>query len=158
MSFTKDLAALFNRDLSRLNQQIEAFPDDETLWRTLPGITNSAANLALHIEGNLKEYIGRQLGKLPYSRKRELEFSSTGIGKAELAARVAELKREIPSIIGELSSEKMAMDYPEVVLERALSTQDFLIHLYGHLNWHLGQIDYVRRIVTGSGALQRTGL
>jgi hypothetical protein len=89
MSFTKDLAALFNRDLSRLNQQIEAFPDDETLWRTLPGITNSAANLALHIEGNLKEYIGRQ---------------------------------------------------------------------YGHLNWHLGQIDYVRRIVTGSGALQRTGL
>jgi hypothetical protein len=158
MNLANGLAALFGRDLSRLNQQIETFPDDEMLWRTLPGITNSAGNLALHLEGNLKEYIGRQLGKLPYSRKRELEFSSKGIRRIELRTRIAELKRTIPSIIEKLSSEEMAAEYPEVVLERALTTQDFLIHLYGHLNWHLGQIDYVRRILTGDGALKRGSL
>jgi hypothetical protein len=158
MSPTKDLAALFGRDLSRLHQQIEAFPDDASLWRTLPGITNSAGNLALHIEGNLKEFIGRQLGKVYYSRKREREFSSKGFGKVELAARIVELQREIPSVIGKLSLEEMTMEYPEVVLEMALSTYDFLIHLYGHLNWHLGQIDYIRRILTGNGALKLTGL
>ncbi len=158
MSPTKDLAALFGRDLSRLHQQIEAFPDDASLWRTLPRITNSAGNLALHIEGNLKEFIGRQLGKVYYSRKRELEFSSKGFGKVELAARIVELQREIPSVIGKLSLEEMTMEYPEVVLEMALSTYDFLIHLYGHLNWHLGQIDYIRRILTGNGALKLTGL
>ena len=81
MSLARNLALLFRRDLSRLIQQIDAFPDDETLWLRLPGITNSAGNLALHIEGNLREYIGRQIGKLPYDRMRDLEFSSKGCRK-----------------------------------------------------------------------------
>jgi uncharacterized damage-inducible protein DinB len=144
MSIAKDLAALFRRDLSRLMQQIEAFPDDETLWQTLPGVSNSAGNLALHLEGNLREYIGRQLGHVPYSRKRPLEFSSKGIRKEEISIRLAELRRVIPPIIEGLSSQQMEMEYPEVVLDTAMSTQQFLMHLYGHLNWHLGQIYYLR--------------
>jgi Protein of unknown function (DUF664) len=158
MSFSKGLSVLFHRDLARLNQQIEAFPDDSSLWSVLPGITNSAGNLVLHIEGNLKEFVARQLGKLPYKRERELEFTSKGFGKEELAARIGELQKMVPSIIAALSLEQVAMEYPRVVLEKPLSTQDFLIHLYGHLNWHLGQIDYVRRIVTGTGALKAAGL
>jgi len=158
MSLARNLALLFRRDLSRLIQQIDAFPDDETLWRQLPGITNSAGNLALHIEGNLREYIGRQIGKLPYDRMRDLEFSSKGLPREELRARVAELKDAIPSIVGELSSEQMQIEYPEVVLEIPLSTQEFLIHLYGHLNWHLGQVDYLRRALSGNGAIERAGL
>jgi hypothetical protein len=158
MSLARNLARLFRRDLSRLIQQIDAFPDDETLWRQLPGITNSAGNLALHIEGNLREYIGRQIGRLPYNRIRPLEFSSKGLPREELRARVAELKDVIPSIVGELSSEQMQIEFPEVVLEVPLSTQEFLIHLYGHLNWHLGQVDYLRRALSGNGAIERTGL
>jgi uncharacterized damage-inducible protein DinB len=144
MSIAKDLAALFRRDISRLMQQIEAFPDDEALWQTLPGVSNSAGNLALHLEGNLREYIGRQLGHVPYSRKRPLEFSSKGIRKEEISIRLAELRRVIPPIIEGLSSQQMEMEYPEVVLDTAMSTQQFLMHLYGHLNWHLGQIYYLR--------------
>ncbi len=158
MSTAKDLATFFHRDLTRLGQQIEAFRNDEALWRTLPGVSNAAGNLALHIEGNLREYVGRQLGKLPYSRNRELEFSLRGLSKHELGTRIAELRRSIPSIIEELSSEQMEMEYPEVVLEIAISTQEFLIHLYGHMNWHLGQIDYLRRILSGGGAIKQAGL
>jgi hypothetical protein len=158
VSITNDLAALFRRDLSKLAQQIEAFPNDETLWQTLPGVTNSAGNLALHLEGNLREFIGRQLGKLSYNRKRELEFSLKGIRKEELSTRLAGLQLSIPSIIGELSSEQMEMEYPQLVLERAMSTREFLIHLYGHLNWHLGQVDYLRRVLTGDGAVKGAGL
>jgi hypothetical protein len=155
MSTRNDLASLFRRDLTRLSQQIEAFPNDETLWQSLPGVTNSAGNLALHIEGNLREYVGRQLGKLPYNRTRDLEFSSRGISKSELDGRIAELGRSIPSVIEGLLPEQMKMDYPEVVLEVALSTEAFLIHLHGHLNWHLGQIDYLRRILIGDGAIKQ---
>lgn len=61
----------------------------------------------------------------------------------------------IPSIVGELSSVEMETEYPQVVLERVLSTQASLIYLHGHLNWHLGQIDYLRRILTGDGAVKR---
>jgi hypothetical protein len=151
MSTTNDLASLFSRDLTRLKQQIEAFPNDEALWQTLPGVINPAGNLALHIEGNLREYVGRQLGQLPYTRKRELEFSLRGMSRHEVGSRIEKLSRSIPAVIRELSSEQMEMEYPEVVLEVATSTQEFLIHLYGHLNWHLGQIAYLRRILIGDG-------
>ena len=147
MSTAIDLAFLFSRDLTRLGQQIEAFPNDETLWETLPGVLNPAGNLALHIEGNLLEFVGRQLGKLPYKRNRELEFSLRGMPRDEIGRRLAELRQSIPAVIQELSTEQMEMEYPEVVLEVATTTRQFLIHLYGHLNWHLGQIDYLRRIL-----------
>ena len=81
MSTATDLAFLFSRDLTKLGKQIEAFPNDEALWQTLPGVLNPAGNLALHIEGNLREFVGRQLGKRPYKRNRELEFSLRGISK-----------------------------------------------------------------------------
>jgi hypothetical protein len=158
MDLAGNLAALFRRDLSVLRRQIESFPDEEMLWRTVPGITNSAGNLALHLEGNLREYIGRQLGGLPYTRERPLEFDRKGIRREELVARVAELVRIIPRIVGELSREQMAKEYPEVGLEAIMSTEGLLIHLYGHLTWHLGQIDYVRRAITGGGAIERPRL
>jgi len=145
MSTASDLAFLFSRDLTRLGRQIDAFPDDETLWKTLPGVLNPAGNLTLHIEGNLLEFVGRQLGKLPYKRNRELEFSLKGMSRHEISTRIAELRQSIPAVIHDLSAEQMEMQYPEVVLEVATTTGQFLIHLYGHLNWHLGQIDYLRR-------------
>ena len=151
MSITSDLASLFSRDLAKLSQQIESFPTDEALWQTLPGVMNSAGNLALHIEGNLREFVGRQLGNLPYERKRELEFSSKGASRDELHTRLDELRRSIPSVIQALSSEQLEMEYPEVVLEVTTTTREFLFHLYGHLNWHLGQIDYMRRILLTGG-------
>jgi uncharacterized damage-inducible protein DinB len=147
MSTANELASLFRRDLGKLDKQIEAFPNNDALWQTVPGVLNSAGNLALHIEGNLREFVGRQLGNLPYQRNRELEFSARGLSKDELSARLAELKESIPTVIAELSAEQMEKEYPQVVLEAAMTTREFLIHLYGHLNWHLGQVDYLRRIL-----------
>jgi hypothetical protein len=158
MSIAKELGALYRRDLTRLIQQIEAYPNDATLWQTHPAITNSAGNLVLHLEGNLREYIGRQLGNIPYTRKRELEFSSRGISQEELLRRVAELKVTIPSVIERLSPEQFEMEYPEIVLQRATSTHEFVIHLHGHLNWHMGEIDYLRRILTNGKAVNAAGL
>jgi len=155
---TMDLPALYRRDLTRLLLQIEAYPDEKALWRILPGVPNSAGNLVLHIEGNLREYIGRQLGSIPYTRQREREFTLTELLKEELAARVEELRHLIPSTLENISPEQMKAPYPEIVLEMPLSTEDLLMHLYGHLNWHLGQIDTLRRVLTGGGAIPPVGL
>jgi hypothetical protein len=152
------LADLYRRDLSRLKQQIEAFRSDEMLSRTLPGIANSAGTLVLHLEGNLREYIGRQLGQVSYVRNRPLEFTANDTARNELLRRVTELSILIPTIIESLSQEAMESEYPEAVLGRALTTGAFLIHLYGHLNWHLGQLDYLRRILSGEGAIARAEL
>lgn len=158
MTINHTLAPLFRRDLTRLGQQIEAFPGDDVLWQTTLHFTNPPGNLVLHLEGNLREYVGRQLGNVPYVRDRPLEFSTRGVSKQELIARVAELRQLIPSVVEKLSPEEMEKDYPEVVLGVAMSTAAFLIHLYGHLSWHLGQIDSQRRALTGGGAIRLAGL
>jgi len=151
MGITSELAALFNRELAKFGRQIEAFPTDEALWQTLPGVKNSAGNLALHIEGNLSEFVGRQLGGLPYQRNRELEFSSREGSRSELSARLVQLRESIPAVIEGLTTDQLDREYPQVVLGAPTSTQEFLIHLYGHLNWHLGQVDYLRRLLNKDG-------
>lgn len=148
-----ELSALYTRDLTRLVQQLNAFPDTATLWQTRAGITNSAGNLALHLEGNLREFIGRLLGHHEYARDRPREFSDTGIEKGDLIDRLSALRDEIPSVIAALSAEQLDADYPQVYGGMTLPTRQILIHLEGHLSYHLGQIDYLRRVLSGEGAI-----
>jgi uncharacterized damage-inducible protein DinB len=145
----KELADLFRLSLKRLLQELQVFPSDEILWAKLPGISNSAGNLFLHLEGNLREYIGRQLGGIGYTRHRDLEFSSPPVPASALLQRIQTLPDLIPGVLAALSREDLEAKYPEDVMGVPLSTRQFLIHLIGHLNYHLGQIDYLRRVLTG---------
>ena len=154
MSAAIELAALFERDLTRLIQQLSAFTDPPALWQCLPGIANSAGNLVLHLEGNLREFVGRLLGGIPYSRARDQEFSNTGIPAAELAERIGDVKHLVPTVIRQLSDAQMQAAFPGDPLGTRMSTRQFLISLQGHLNYHLGQIDYLRRILTGGSAVE----
>ena len=77
MTLSIELTAIFSRDLERVAQEVAAFPSDEALWQTKSGVTNSAGNLALHLEGNIREYIGPQIGGIAYQRERPFEFSAT---------------------------------------------------------------------------------
>lgn len=153
-----ELAALFARDLKRVVQELAAFPDTASLWKTAPGVTNAAGTLALHLEGNLREYIGRQLGGIDYTRDRPLEFSRRGVEQRELVVRLRAVEDTIPPVIATLSDEQFGAIYPEQVLGLPVTTRQFVIHLSGHLNYHLGQIDYLRRFTTSNGALELAGL
>ena len=148
-----ELAALFRRDLTRLAQELRAIGSDGVLWTKPPGISNSIGNLVLHLEGNLREYIGRQLGGVSYSRQREREFTETGLAIDNLRARVEPLAILIPEIIAHLSDADLNRLYPEEPFNSPISTAQYLVSLNNHLNYHLGQIDYLRRILTGSGAV-----
>lgn len=155
---SSELAALYARDIRRVVQELRGFPDTPSLWQTAPGVTNAAATLALHLEGNLREYIGRQLGHLAYTRQRPLEFSARGIEQADLIARLEAVHEMVPRVVGSLSHGQLDATYPEPVLGQPIATRQFLIHLNGHLNYHLGQIDYLRRYTTGDGAIELAGL
>src|SRR5882724_11833937 len=129
MTMVGDLAALYRRDLTRVIQKVQAFPDSQTLWQTSPGMTNSAGNLVLHLEGNLLEYIGRQLGGVAYERRRPLEFSTTGLTAADLISRMENVRDVVPTVIESLDEAALAAEYPEQVLGHAMITRSFLIHL-----------------------------
>jgi hypothetical protein len=148
-----ELSALFVRDLDRLIQELQAFPDTASAWQTAPGVTNAAGTLALHLEGNLREYVGRQLGHIAYSRQRPLEFSARGVEKTELIERLEAVKAMIPGVLPGLSPSQLDALYPEAIHGKSITTRQFLIHLLAHLNYHLGQVDYLRRIATGKGAI-----
>jgi uncharacterized damage-inducible protein DinB len=153
VSLATGLAALFRRDLTRLAQELRAFPDDGPLWVKPPGINNSIGTLVLHLEANLRDYIGLQLGGVPYTRERDREFSQTGFSVDDLRARLDSLASTIPEILAGLSEADLGGLYPKKGWSSPVAMAQFLIHLHGHLNYHLGQIDYLRRILTASGAI-----
>jgi len=155
---SSELAALFARDLKRLIQELAAFPDTASVWTTAPGVTNAAGTLALHLEGNLREYIGRQLGGIAYARDQPLEFSQRGVEQRELVVRIEPVRAMVSGVIDALSEQQLAAIYPEQVLGAPITTRQFVVHLSGHLNYHLGQIDYLRRFTTSSGAIGLAGL
>jgi hypothetical protein len=158
MTIAGGLAALFSRDLTRLIQELQAFPTDATLWERAPGVKNSAGNLVLHLEGNLREYVGRQLGQVAYARARDQEFALAGISRDDLVQRMEHVKELVATVVSRLSESELATTYPEDVLGTALTSHAFLVHLHGHLNFHLGQIDYLRRILTEGSAVAFAGL
>ncbi len=158
MDLSNDLAVLFRRDIERLIQEIEAFPDEKSLWECPAGMSNSAGNLALHLVGNLREFVGRQLGGVPYERQRDLEFSSIGIPAAELVQRIAEVRELIPGVIAAVTPGAMEAGHPDGVSRGMPSTRQFLFHLLGHFSYHLGQIDAMRRILTKGTAITFAGL
>lgn len=149
-----ELAALFVRDLGRLADELRAFPDTRTLWEAPAGVTNAAGSLALHLEGNLREYVGRQLGRIEYARDRPREFAARDVERSELVARIESTRTLIGRVLGSLGEDALDSTYPERNDGVPVSTRQFLVHLFGHLSYHLGQVDYVRRIVTGGGAIR----
>ncbi len=141
------LITLFNRDLNRLYKEIESYTDESVIWQKAEGIANPAGNLCLHLVGNLNEYIGRQIGRIPYQRNRPLEFSATGVPKKELLAMVSRTQEVVETALTNMRNSELSDKYPEDVLGYEMTIHYFLVHLNGHLNYHLGQINYHRRIL-----------
>ncbi|CAM2811068.1 DinB superfamily protein [Chryseobacterium flavum] len=143
----ESLKSLYNRDLNKLKTEIEAYQNEENIWKTDKNITNSAGNLCLHLVGNLNHFIGTHLGNTGYVRQRDLEFSLKNIPQAELTAKIEATATMIDSTLSQLSEEDLKKEYPVVVFESGMTTDYFLIHLIAHLDYHLGQINYHRRLL-----------
>jgi hypothetical protein len=142
-----DLVTLFENDLDKLIVEISLFKDEASVWTTKEGITNSAGNLALHLVGNLNHFIGKTLGDSGYERKRDDEFSLKNIPREKLISDISDLKGTIKNIIPKLSSEDLKKDFPLAIRDEVFSTQVMLIYLLAHLNYHLGQVNYLRRMM-----------
>ena len=112
---------LITREIRAVKREIEAYPDDASVWRVIPGLPNTGGTLALHLAGNLQHFFGAILGKDGYRRDRDAEFARRDVPRRELLEE----------------------------LDAAIASDVFILHLVSHLAYHLGQIDYHRRAVTG---------
>jgi uncharacterized damage-inducible protein DinB len=144
---TKTLKKLFNRDLIRLKSEIELYQNEDKIWHFEKHITNSAGNLCLHIVGNLNTYIGALFGNTNYIRNRELEFNLKNLPKAELISKIEDTIIVVNNALNTISEEEMQKEFPLTVFDSKTSTEFMLIHLTTHLAYHLGQINYHRRLL-----------
>ena len=144
---TNAISVLFIRDLNRLANEISSFQDETNMWKTTAGILNPAGTLALHITGNLQHFIGAILGGSGYVRDREHEFSARDVPAADILAEIEQTKETVVSALSQLEPGTMHATYPIDILESNATTEQIILHLYGHLNWHLGQVNYLRRIL-----------
>lgn len=148
---------LLHRDLQAMQREIEGYPDDDTLWRVLPGIANSGGTLALHLCGNLRHFVGRVLGGTAYVRNREAEFSTRGLTRAVVSGMLGDTIMDVTRALRGLDPAVLDGDYPEPVGNAfTLPAGTFLMHLAAHSAYHLGQVDYHRRIVTGDATTMTT--
>lgn len=143
----KWLSDLFERDLTNLKKELDQFEKEADLWRQAEGINNSAGNLALHICGNLQHFVGYVLGNTGYIREREREFNDKDVPKESIKLEIDKTKDTIFTVLTALSDEDLEKTYPLQLWNRSFTTGFFLIHLHSHLNYHLGQINYYRRLL-----------
>jgi len=141
------LKTLFDRDLNKLKHEIESYRSEEAIWLVEKEISNSAGNLCLHLIGNLNTYIGAELGHSGYIRHRELEFSRKDVPRAELVASIEATRLVVAEALTQLSDAELDDEYPIQVFESKTSTAYLLLHLTTHLTYHLGQINYHRRLL-----------
>jgi hypothetical protein len=137
---------LFNRDLLKLKQEIESYNNQYKLWYVEKGISNSAGNLCLHLIGNLNHFIGATLGNTGYVRNRELEFSQKNVPADELINRINDTIVVVENSLSQLSNNILNEDFPLLYNNQRVSTMLMLTHLLTHLGYHLGQINYYRRL------------
>jgi hypothetical protein len=143
----ESLQAIFNRDLKRLRTEIELYRKEENIWKVEGAISNSAGNLCLHLIGNLNTYIGKEIGKTGYIRNREMEFSLKDIPRAELLQKIEDTISVVNTALTKLKEADLDSEYPVLVFEEKTSVGYLLVHLTTHLAYHLGQINYHRRLI-----------
>lgn len=144
---TDILIQLYERDLNKLKEEIELYADEADLWKVGGEITNPAGNLCLHLVGNLKHFFGAVLGGTGYVRDRDAEFATKNVAKSELLAGIDEARTVVLATLEKLTDEDYAKPYPIEVFGQPMTTGFFLTHLETHLNWHLGHINYHRRLL-----------
>jgi uncharacterized damage-inducible protein DinB len=143
------LQTVLHRELGAVRRSVEAYPDEASLWRLPPGLPNAGGTLVLHISGNLRHYVGAVLGNTGYVRDRDAEFSRRDVSRDDLLAEIDAAIDAVERTLAKLPDDGLDSIYPERVAGRDLTTRDYMVHLASHLAYHLGQLDYHRRAVTG---------
>jgi len=144
---TEILLKLFQKDIEKLKTEITSYKKEENLWEVSGEILNSAGNLCLHLCGNLKHFVGAVLGNSGYVRKRDEEFSKKNVPIRELVAEIELTIKVVQKTFAELKEDDLQKIYPINVFGYEMTTEYLLTNMAAHLSYHLGQINYHRRLI-----------
>ena len=141
-----DFKEFYLRELDNLHKDISAFSNESKLWAIAGDIKNSPGNLCLHLLGNVNHFIGATIGKNGYVRKREEEFTLKNIQLTQLLADIDATKAIVEKVLSNLDAAELQKDYP-IEIHGKHSTEYMLAFFLAHFTYHLGQINYSRRLM-----------
>jgi uncharacterized damage-inducible protein DinB len=144
---TQSVAKILDRDLNKVIQELESYQQEGNLWHLAGMINNTGGNLALHISGAINHFIGAVLGKNGYVRKRDEEFSQKNTSRVEVVRQVKLAIHTLHQVLPGVSNAELEKEFPETLGGVTMTTGHFLIHLVSHISYHLGQINYHRRLL-----------
>lgn len=142
------LRTMLRRELAAVRREVEAYPDDESLWKPVPGVPNLGGTLALHLAGNLQHFFGAVLAKDGYVRDRDAEFARRNVSRAEILRGLDDTLASVEKTLNGMDDLDLQLPYPELIAKKKMNTGLWLTHLAVHLGYHLGQLDYHRRAAT----------
>lgn len=141
------LANFYERDLRKLVKEINLFRDEANLWKTHGSIKNSSGNLALHIIGGSNFFIGDKLAQTGYIRDRDREFSQKNVPREVIVGEFEQLIPLVKNTLNNLTADQLENPFPVVFDGATNSVSYVLVTLLAHLNYHLGQVNYLRRML-----------
>jgi len=144
---TDVLAQIFETRPRQIAAEVRQYSNEKDLWKKKGEISNSAGNLTLHLVGNLKHFIGAVLGGIEYVRDRDLEFADVDVSRDVLLAAIDETALAVNDTLSKLTPADLEKQYPINVFGHPMTTEFFVVHLATHLDYHLGQINYHRRLM-----------
>lgn len=148
----KHYRVILQRELKSLIKEVESYAREEDLWIKTDTIPNSAGNLVLHLMGSLKTYLGDHLGGETYARDKALEFRGEAQSRSQLLQELNTLLSRVENILDPLDAQLLDGQYPVEVEGANYPTQLILFHVLAHFSYHLGQINFHRRLLSQDGA------
>jgi uncharacterized damage-inducible protein DinB len=147
MTMKSILIQLFDRDLRNLKKELSAYTSEENIWKVSGDISNSTGTLVLHLVGNLNHFIGTVMGNSGYLRDREAEFALRNVPRQEMLDQIDGTIEVVMKAILEFPEDRFSYTYPHLVFKEPMTYEYFMFHLVSHLNYHLGQVNYHRRLL-----------
>lgn len=140
------------RKLDQLAERIESCFDrltEEQVWARGGENENAVGNLALHLSGNVRQWIVSGVGGEPGARDRDAEFAARGgAGMADLKRRLRDTITAASAVLRNLPDERLTervtiQNYDVTVLEA-------IYHVVEHFSMHTGQIAFATKMLTGA--------
>ena len=129
---------------TQLRLAVEALREDDLWWRANDQ-SNSAGNLLLHLNGNVRQWILGGVGRQANDRHRAAEFAATsGPPKVALLADLDRTFDEVDRVLAGLSDADLLEQ--RTIQGRDITVLGAVFHVVEHFSGHLGQIILIAKL------------
>lgn len=144
---TTILIDLYCKELDKLKDEINAYENDELVWKLTDQVQVTGGNICLYLAGNLQHYIGNMIGDSGYIRNKEAELKAKNVSRERLMEEIENTRQIVVDTLEQVSKAELLKVFPTKDFEESVTTEFYLVHLLNNFCFHLGQINFHRKLV-----------